>query len=517
MLTALVWLVAAYGLGLILRALGLPPLVGYLLAGFLLSAYGYQSNEILEQVAHAGVLILLFTVGLKLRIGSLLRPEVFAGAIIHMLLSWGLVFLVLGNLLAVSQEALILIAVSLMFSSTVVAAKVLEAKRELRAFHGRVVIGILIVQDLAAVAVLSLAGGSETSIWTLGLFALIPLRPLIYKLLDWSGHEELLILYGMLLSLVMGGALFEHLGLSSELGALLIGVLLAEHKRAQEMSHALWSLKEVLLVGFFLQIGLSGYPDLAALAYALLLVLFIPIKALLFFFILLQFRLRARSSFLAAISLATYSEFGLIIANMAVNNNLLANQWLVILAMAVAISFAIAAPLARYAHPVYKFFENLLVRFESKHHHPDDRPISLADAEVVIIGMGRVGTGAYDFLQQQDFKIVGMDSDPIKVNNHQQNGRNVIYADSEDSGLWEKIDLSQVKAVLLAMPDMEAKRFAICQLRQVGYKGVINTTALFNEEVDVLKKLGADEVYNYYNGVGVGFAEFVIRDIQLER
>lgn len=516
MITALTWLVSAYSLGLIVRLLGLPPLVGYLCAGFALSAYGYQSNEILAEVAHAGVLILLFTVGLKLKLGSLLRPEVFAGAIVHMVVSWGLIYLLLRYTLDLSAEANNFIAIALIFSSTVVAAKILEAKRELRAFHGRVVIGILIVQDLVAVAVLSVSGGSEITVWALGLLLLIPARPLIYKLLDISGHEELLVLYGMLLALVLGGSLFSALGLSSELGALLLGVLLSEHKRAQEMSQSLWSLKEILLVGFFLQIGLNSQPSFDAFLYAMLLLLLVPLKSLLFFFLLLRFRLRARSSFLASLSLATYSEFGLIIANMAVARGYLTVDWLASLAMAVALSFAIAAPLGRYAHNLFKFMESWLSRFESRHHHPDDRPISLGNADVVIIGMGRVGTGAYDFLLQQAYQIIGMDSDPVKVANHQQQNRNVIYADSEDSGLWQKIDLSKVKAVLLAMPDMEAKRFAICQLRQVGYQGVINATALFNEEVDVLKKLGADEVYNYYNGVGVGFAEYVIRDIQLE-
>lgn len=283
MLTASLWLGFAFTLGLFMRLLGLPPLVGYLTAGFLLSAQGHESNALLEQVAHAGVLLLLFSVGLKLRLKSLFRFEVLAGSLLHMCIVIGLLFLLLMQLRGLSRELALLIAIALAFSSTVVAAKVLEGKRELRAFHGRVAIGILIVQDLVAVAILSVTNGSAPSLWALGLLGIVILRPVFYRLLDLSGHGELIVLYGLLLALLIGGASFEYVGLSSELGALLLGVMLSGHKRATELANALWGLKEVLLVGFFLQIGLSGHPTLVTLQHAVWLTALLPVKALLFF------------------------------------------------------------------------------------------------------------------------------------------------------------------------------------------------------------------------------------------
>ena len=165
MFTAAIWLSFAFGLGLLVRLVGLPPLVGYLAAGFILSANGYESNELLAEVAHAGVLLLLFSVGLKLRLKSLLRAEVLAGSLLHMLISVGFFALVLSQFGGLDIEAVLLVSLALSFSSTVVAAKVLESKRELRAFHGRVAIGILIVQDLVAVALLSVVGGEAPSPW----------------------------------------------------------------------------------------------------------------------------------------------------------------------------------------------------------------------------------------------------------------------------------------------------------------------------------------------------------------
>ena len=510
MVTATIWITFAFVLGLIVRLGGLPPLVGYLIAGFILSTQGYESNEVLEQVAHAGVLVLLFSVGLKLKFKNLFRSEILGGSLLHLFLIGALFTLLAQQWLPVATQTAAILAIALAFSSTVIAAKILESKRELRAFHGRVAIGILIMQDLAAVAILSLVGSHAPSPWAFILIAFFFLRPLIHRLLDLSGHDELLILYGLLLALVLGGMGFQYFGLSSELGALILGIILADHKRATELSNALWGLKEVLLVGFFLQIGLTGLPDLDSLIYATVLTLLLPIKGTLFFFILLLFRLRARTAFLTGLSLATYSEFGLIIANMAVANGSLPHEWVVTLAVAVAFSFAIAAPMNRYAHQLFKRWEPLLVRFESEKRHPDDMPIAVGKADMIIIGMGRVGTRAYDHLTKHGYTVSALDSDPEKVEQHKLAKRNVVYADADDPGLWEKLHLVHIDTVLLSMPDLGSKRFALRQLRNSGYKGTINTTAVFADEVEILKACGADNVYNYFDEVGISFAEHIM-------
>lgn len=503
------WIAAAFICGLIVKTVGLPPLIGFLVAGFILNIYGFQTSETLEFISHNGVLLLLFSVGLKLRLKTLVRFEVLAGSLLH-LFAMSMVFI--GLLLAISgldKQTMIILAVALCFSSTVVAAKVLEQKKELRAFHGRTAIGILIMQDIVAVALLSVAGDHSPTLWALLVLALPLLKPLIHKLLDWSGHEELLTLYGLLLAVVIGGAGFELLGLSSELGALLLGIIVADHPRAQEMSRSLWSLKEIFLVGFFLQIGMAGLPDLQNLLFAVGLVLLLPIKVLLYFVVLLIFRLRSRTSFLTALSLATYSEFGLIIAQMGVDANWIPVEWLVTIAFAVALSFILAAPVNWAAHTLYQRYERFLCRLESKHRHPDDEPIHIGTAHILIIGMGRVGTGAYNFLKHRKQQCVGLDSDPGQVEKHLKAGRRVLYADAEDPGLWQNLHLDHVTTILLSMPDLEANIISVKQLRDRGYKGLIAATGVYPEHVTAIIESGADVAYNYFDEVGVGFAEHV--------
>jgi predicted Kef-type K+ transport protein len=500
-----IWIAGALLLGLAASRIGLPPLVGFMASGFVFSSFGMEPSPLLDDLAHAGVLLLLFAVGLKLRIKTLLRAEVWGTALLHLLATGavGAVAIYLGAGLAWFPA--IVLALTLGFSSTVLAAKVLEGNRELRAVHGRVAIGILIVQDIVAVALLAVIAAETPSPYAL-LLVLVPfLRPAIAWLLDFCGHGELLVLFGAALA-IGGGEGFGHLGLSPELGALLLGTMLADHRRAQELTTVLWGLKELFLVGFFLSIGFSGPPTWEAFRDGAWLLLFLPFQGIIFFLLLIGSGLRARTSFLTAVSLTTYSEFALIVTDVAVENGLLGQQWLVVAAVTVALSFVVAAPLNAYAHAIYRRLSPWLERLERDKRHPDDEPISLGSAEILIVGMGRVGGGAYDYLKEQDENIVGIDSDPGKIESNIKQGRRVAYADAEDPSFWLRLNIDRLRAIMLAVPDLEAKLTAARALRARGFTGLLSATHIYPEEYEPIIAAGCDVSYNYYSEAGVGFA-----------
>ena len=508
MLLEAVWIGFAFSAGLLVRLAGLPTLVGYLAAGFLIASFSSdlglpsESSYILNHVAHLGVLLLLFSVGLKLNWRSLVKPEVVGGGLLHFAISCLLLAPALYIIMDISSYTALMLAIALAFSSTVLAAKVLEGKRELRAFHGRIAIGILVVQDLIALLVMSLAGNKAPNAWALLVFALPLVRPLLFKLMDASGHEDLLVLFGLLLALVIGGYGFDLAGLSSELGALVIGALLANHPRAGELSKSLWGIKEFFLVGFFLQIGMDGLPDRSEWLFALALVALLPLKSFLFFLLLILFRLRARSSFLTGLSLSNYSEFGLIMASVALP------EWLTPLALTVALSFIVSAPVNRIAHPLYEKLCRFLLPFERDIHHPDEQPVSLGDAEVLIMGMGRTGTAAYGFLQD-DYKLAALDSDPSRVEQHKKEGRNVFFADAEDQIFWQGLDFGNVEAVILSINDVEAKRIAARKLRKYGFTGLVVSHSMHKDEAEAIIRDGADRTYLTMQEAGVGLAQHV--------
>lgn len=497
----------AFFFGLMVRQIGLPPLVGFLAAGFAVNIFGpgiglpAYTGETLEHVAHLGVLLLLFTVGLKLRLSQIAQPQVVGGALLHFAIGTGVFTFGLNLFMGIDWNTALLLGIALSFSSTVLAAKLLETKRELGAFHGRTAIGILIVQDIIALAVLAVWSGQTPNVWALAVVGLPLLRPVLHRLLDLAGHDELLVLMGMMLSLVVGGMGFEAMGISSEIGALVMGVLLSTHSRAKELGSSLWSLKEVFLVGFFLQIGLAGLPDWAALGFAVAVGFALSLKGALFFALLVAFKLRARSAFLSALSLTTYSEFGLIVAAGVLP------EYLVPLAIAVSVSFVISAPLNRFAHPLYERFESRLRAFERDTMHPDEQPRDIGDVEVLIFGMGRTGTAAYEHLAETGLKLLGLDSDTYKAAAHTEAGRNVMFADAEDSNFWNSCELDNIKAAILAMDDIEAKLFATRSLRRRGFTGPIISHALHESHRQRIIEAGADFTYLTMAQAGIGLAE----------
>lgn len=163
---------------------------------------GLPEQPLLEQIADVGVLLLLFTVGLKLRFASLVRLEVLGVGGLHLVL-FGLLSGLIGLALGISPNAALFLGIGLAFSSTVLAVKLLDDRRELSTFHGRVAVGILVLQDLVAVGLLAYAGVKNPTPWALLLLALPLLRPVVGWILEKSGHDELLLLYG--LGLALGG------------------------------------------------------------------------------------------------------------------------------------------------------------------------------------------------------------------------------------------------------------------------------------------------------------------------
>ena len=201
----LIWIGPALIFGLMAARIGLPPMAGYLIGGFVLNIFGVSDPVFLTKIGSLGVTLLLFTIGLKLNIRSLLKPYVWAGATLHRLagvLIFGILifWISLGGLTlftGIDVSAAFIIAFALSFSSTVFAVKTLEEKGEMASRHGQVAIGILIMQDIIAVVFLAMSTGEIPSLWALVLFVLIPLNPALKYLMTRAGHGELLILFGL--------------------------------------------------------------------------------------------------------------------------------------------------------------------------------------------------------------------------------------------------------------------------------------------------------------------------------
>ena len=506
----ILWIGMAFIFGMLVSRIKLPPLVGYLAAGGLLSAYGYEAGAALHEIAHLGVLFLLFTVGLHLRLKNIVRIEVLGTGGIHLIISTA-IFLPVALALGYSLTASLIISIVLGFSSTVLTAKNLERRNELGAFHGRVAIGILILQDIVAIAILGLTSGTSPSPWSLALMGLPLLRPAIIKIIELTQEDELKLLFGLMLALG-GGALFEGVGLSSELGALIAGMLLSGHNLSDELSKKLWGLKEAFLVGFFLEVGLTGLPELQDFYLALAALAILPIKSMLFFGLMLAFKLRARTSFIATISLTSYSEFTLIAGSVAASAGFIPEGVVIAFALLTAVSFAFNAPLAIWEEQLWKRIEMKLSKFERDVRHPDQQIISLGTAEYLVVGMGSAGQAAYDHLKKKDKHVVGMDIDPARIEQNIEKGRRVIYGDMQDVELWDNLNLEHLRSVILAIGTPESKVNTTRYLRSNKFEGSILALTMQEEEQLALGQVGATAVCLPITEAGRKLAELSISD-----
>jgi predicted Kef-type K+ transport protein len=507
----ILWLVLAYALGMCVQALRLPPLIGYLLAGIFLSVSGIDvETYVIHEIGHLGVLLLLFTVGLHLRLKNIVQPEVFGAGGLHLFIS-ALVFSGIAFVFGYEPVSSIIIGVLLGFSSTVLAAKALEARGELGSYHARVAIGILILQDMVAIIILALSGGGLPSVWSLALLLIPFLRPLLLKLFVASGHDELQLLFGLILA-VGTGTLFEVLGLSSELGALAAGALLSGHKQADELAEKLWGLKEVFLVGFFLEIGLAGLPDMNAILFSVVVLAILPLKSALYFFLLITFKLRSRNAFMVMTTLTSYSEFTLIAGAVAYSAGFIPESALIAMAVITAVSYAINAPISSNANQLWKRYEFSLIPFERETKHPGDQVVSVGGAHFLVIGMGQAGSAAYDYLKEREHRVTGMDSDPARIERNIKDHRRVVYGDAYDPELWQNIDLSGVKAVILAVTNPETKIQATKMLRENNYDSDIYALTIRDEESALLAEAGANAVCLPMRQAGQKLAELSLND-----
>ncbi|GHC32194.1 cation:proton antiporter family protein [Aidingimonas halophila] len=512
-----VYLVAAFFGGLIALIVRLPPLVGFLVAGFLLNAFGFPLTPSLQTIADIGVTLLLFSIGLKLDVRSLLRQEIWGTATIHMLGSSLLMMGFLGLLkltgLGILRDSdwtvLALLGFSLSFSSTVFVVKVLEKRSEAKTAYGRLAIGILIMQDIFAVIFITASKGDLPEPMALALLLLIPLAPLLQKLLAKLGHGEMQMIFAMSMALVAGYHLFEYLGIKGDLGALIVGLLLAPHPAAQSLARSLFDLKELLLVAFFLSIGMTATPNWEALGLALLIVVAVPIKTVLYITLFTRYRLRQRTSILATLVLSNYSEFGLIVGALATQQGLLGEQWLVILSLAVAISFVFSSLLNTVNETLYRHIAPRLPAIPQEQLDPGDRPIEVGDAQAVVLGMGRIGRSVYRRLQKHyGLRVLGIDSNPHSVNKLQQEGYRLMEGDALDSDFWDKLLVSpDVELVVLAMPHHAGNLFALDQLRDRDFQGHITAIVEYPEEIEPIRTRGANAVHHIYDEAGRSLAD----------
>ena len=515
------WLTAAFIFGLVARFFKLPALIGFLAAGMLVEALNIDHSnmdELIEVIADLGVMLLLFTIGLKIKLSNILRPEILYTSGFNMLLVatltgaliFGLSYTPLVLFSNLNPWSCWLIGFSLSFSSTVFVVKILEERGELSSFHGKNAISILVIQDIFAVLFMTLVSEKTPSPWAL----LIPVYLYLVRiplnfLLSRSGHGELLTVFGFFATFITGAAAFEWVGLKPDLGALLAGMLLVKHRKADELYDRMMGYKDFFLIAFFIYVGLTGKLNWNVVLATLILFPLMFLKGAVFMSLFSRFKIRARTAYLTSLSLSNFSEFALITGLVGYKAGWLPLEWITVFAVLMTLSFLVSSPFNARAHDLFDKYRNKLLALNTGGMYIDEEPKSIGDAQYMVVGYGSIGRPAYHYLKDElGLKTIAIDYNHEVVKKYKTNGININWGDSSNSIFWDSLDLSLLELVFLAVSSHESNMSILHEvLKLPNRKFKLAAFCNYPDEAKKLKELKVDYVYDFKIYQGEDFAE----------
>lgn len=513
---AVVTLIASVGL-----MLKQPLIVAFIAAGILLgpSALSWvESTDEVELLAQMGIALLLFVVGLKLDLHIIrtMGPVALATGLGQVLFTSVFGFLI-ALALGMSPVAALYVGVALTFSSTIIIVKLLSDKKEIDALHGRIAVGFLIVQDIVVVLVmigltaLGAGTGAEAGnlavemLWVLlkGIAMLGAVAVLMkYVVPTVTRHmaqsSELLVLFAIAWAVALA-TLGDVLGFSKEVGAFLAGVSLASTPFREVIGARLVSLRDFLLLFFFIELG-SGL-EIASLGAqigpALIFSAFVLLGNPLIVIIIMGIMgYRKRTAFLAGLTVAQISEFSLILAALGLSLGHLESDTVGLITLVGLITISGSTYLILYSHQLYDRLAPMLSIFERRHPYREgayDTDDSVRP-DIVIFGLGRYGCGIADKLKARGSKVLGVDIDPEVVRLQAGEHMQVRFGDAEDPEFLETLPLQKVSWIVSTARERDVNMAMLQTLKREGFVGKIAVTASNNRDAALLASAGADLV-----------------------
>ncbi len=506
-------LLAAFLVSYVIRLFKQPIIIGYIIAGMIISPFIIRfgaSTEMIETFSHLGIAFLLFIVGLHLNPNIVKR--IGATSLIvglgQMALTFAVGFVISYYLLSFSYVASLYIAAALMFSSTIIVTKLLSDKRELDSLYGKISLGVLIIQDLVAVGVLmfisslngevtlgsfmarSLIGGGGLLI---GLFVVgyFVLPKVIYNI---AKSQELLFLFSICWCFLIA-SLFSYFGFSIEIGALVAGVVLSISPYSTEISSKVRPLRDFFLIIFFIILGLNiqisniGSIILSAVVFALIALLFKPIILMTLMAISGHTK---RNNFLVGTILAQISEFSLIILALGVSMGHISDKILSTLTLTGIITIAVSTYFIIYSNRFYEKVSGMISIFERKGVKDEKEYFRKYDA--ILFGYNRIGYGILRSLKRIKKDYLVVDFNPDTVADLKKLRIPTLYGDVSDAEFLRELPLEKLQLAVSTIPDFETNLILIETIKLANPDAIIIVRAHQVKDALTLYKKGADYV-----------------------
>lgn len=494
------------------KKLNLPSIVGFLVAGIIIGPYGFKlitETENIKALAEIGVILLLFSIGLEVSFGRLMKMKKF------LLVAGGLQVLLTIILAAVLFYATgigitssIFFGMLISLSSTAIVLRVLSERNEVDAPQGKIALSILVFQDLAIVPMMLflpiLGMGEDVSIFGIIFKLLVAiaflagiivisryLMPgLLFQLANLRIREAFII--GIILLILGTAYLTEMIGLSLALGAFIAGLILSETDFTHQIVAEIIPFKDAFNSLFFVSIGLLlnyNFVTENPLFVILLTTGIVIPKALVIFLIVVFMKYPARIALITALSLAQIGEFSFVLSGAGMEYKLIESQYYNAFLAGSIITMLITPFLIQLApHLAARlkfslFSENMLADSSSK----------LKD-HVIIAGFGLNGRNVARVLKETGIKYIILDINPERIREYKAKKENIIYGDVTRKDVLQDAGIDKASIIVLAISDPASTRIGIRLVKDLNPSIYTIVRAHFINEIDELKKLGADEI-----------------------
>lgn len=493
-------------LALVAKFLKQPLLLGYILAGLIIGPFGLNhigEQETILTISELGITFLLFLVGIELNINKIkeVGSTVLIGGLLQVFIT-GLVASILTLLFGMNLVVSFYLGLAIAFSSTLIGIKYLSEKKEMDTLHGRIVVGILILQDIIAILVISILPTISSFNPTKIIFALvngialIGLAFLISKFIlprlfsFASKNGELLFLTSLAVCFLFA-SLAQVMGFSLTIGAFLAGIMIASVPYSLDIISRVKSLTTFFNALFFVALGMQIVPSTipAILPLVIGYVLFaIIVKVLIVYVILRKYGYEKKTAFISGLSLGQVSEFSLIIISQGILLNHLTPNILSLVILLTITTMAISTYILGNDAAVFQRYQKILSFIDSKikpkEENHDDHKEELMDVEIIVNTHDKLSSAFAESLKEKKVVLIG---------SHTTKKFKSIYGSLSEHEFLEKFNLSSLKLVISLSNDKFENKMIIKNIAN-NSTAILVVCASMVEDALELYESGADYV-----------------------
>jgi CPA2 family monovalent cation:H+ antiporter-2 len=514
-------LLAALVGGVTVRFIKLQPIIGYIIAGIVFGSILPIAGTEIEKLAEIGAILLLFSIGIELsfkRLGRVLKPAVI-GATLQMAVVGLLSFFAL-SILGIGSNAAVVLSMGFALSSTAVVVKLLSDRGETETLHGELMIGWLLVQDLAVIPMMVvlplLAGGGSSGLMAEGARALgvatvvvaatvflgKTVAPFVIHQVASTNSRELLIVSAVALALGTA-ALTSYFGISPILGAFLAGVVISESQENHAVFAETRPLRDLFVALFFVTMGFLVSPNIIVSKFGLILGLTAMVMVLKgFVILLLNFGLGyyGKSAIATSLGLTQIGEFSFIIFSSARALNLISAE-IASIGIATTLFSLITTPMMfKSIVPLWRKLRDKSTGFDFLHQRlvgwkrSSSEDISPYKGHIILCGFGRVGSWVGKEMDDLKIPYVVVDYNQSAIQKARLGGLDVIYGDPAEAEVLDKANLREAKAIIVAIPDRVAQEEIVAYVQSVSPKTKIISRVHLDEDYTKMRSLKVDKI-----------------------